>query len=817
MIRGFLFPLAGCILLGTVSACTAPVEPPVLTRRQPLPIERLALGPVFDRPAVERIATALAEGLGDPALGDALRDAVVSFYSETFDDVRDELQRVVLDEADDRAGLLVLLEGRVRDAPAFAANVREWRDRASTAPWRPVLTTALDLAGEEKTAPLVETSLVLLDPNWTKLLPAFPLKKNDRLPELFREVATLLEDEALRRKLFEALHRTFGGTAGPALVEAVHEAFRRDDGEGEAFARALERSLESRFQGDGVDETTLLDALLRLFETLDSPSDGLFAAAERAFADDPAIRHLAVSLVRVEIAQAIGRATARAVLEDFSAEFFLRLATEKDHNGPGFQELFGRVLDGFQQVLGPVPGDQDVRYASIAPGRFLPCFAIARWYQAAIRAQARTLSAIPADEFEKRFRAMPLDVPALTIDFGLEGPGETREIDLCFEAALKALFLEKALTSIRAAIAGQIAPMTATLPAVEQARIEPTFVAGVKAWDRTRPLADAFPTLRTLVDEFAKLPAGWLADFDGPNLWNGLHTAFRALPAKQVPRFRKLLFEDLKLQELSPSGRELVAKLFEKAPDGETLVAATLRDLGAFTRFVEPVGVAPQSVAEPLVCYRRLLGALPESAVDVPGRWFRVARTAGLGSEKGWCASPTLHHWLGSTERLLRGFRWVAGIAPSGRQDVLAPIARLFAKDTEEAWLDAFQRVSTLADALAAVATELVDAEGGFHGLVPATPDERAWLARKARGGSWVRAGAPLVRWLRGSEGQRLLPLFRQWASDGTWARLFEQFQWVKDGRLARWARCFARLEAAGIFRILLEEGAPGGPGSARP
>lgn len=816
MFRREFLPFA--VALGALAGCTTPIEPPLLSRRQPLPIERIALGPTLDRPAVERIVDALAEGLGDPALGRDLRDAVSAFYSDDFAGLRDELERVVFEEADDRAGLLALLERRAAEGDAFVGEVRRWRQRAAAEPWRSFLRAVLDLAGGTATAPLAEKSLVLLEPRWAALLPRFPLERDDRLPALFREVATLLGDQGVRKSVFRALERTLGGTAAPALVEAMRASFASSDAEAFAFARALERSLRDRYEADDVPATTVLEALLRLFNTLDRPSEGLFAAAERALVDDPSLRHLAASLVRVEIAEGIGRATARAVLEDFSPEFFLAVATEEDPDGTGFQLLFGRVLDGFQQVLGPVPGERDVRYGSIAPGRFLPCYALARWYQAALRASAPTLRRFPAAEFEKRFLALPLDVPAATLVFGKEGPGGERAIDPGFEAALKKLSLQAALPSIRAAIAGQIAPSTATLPETRQVRVEEAFVAGVKAWDRARPLADAFPTVRVLLDDLARAPSGWLADWEVPNLWNGLHVGFRSLPEKQVPRVRKLLFEHLKLQSLSPSARELVAKLFEKATDGELLVARSLRDLGALARFVEPVVGEKGVAAEPLVFYRRLLGALPETAVDVPGRWFRVAHVAGLGSESALGDLPVMHHWLGSPKRVVRAIRWVAEWPPRSRWAVLGPVAALFPAEAEEGWLEAFRVLASIAEPLGAVAAELVDEEGRFHGGLPATDDERAWLAGKARDGAWVRAGAPLLRWLRGGEAsRRLLPLARRWAEDGTWARLFEQLQWVKDARLARWARCLARWEALGVLRELLRESTAGASRSARP
>ena len=274
-----------------------------------------------------------------------------------------------------------------------------------------------------------------------------------------------------------------------------------------------------------------------------------------------------------------------------------------------------------------------------------------------------------------------------------------------------------------------------------------------------------------------------------------------------MPRARKFLFEDLRLQKLSPNARELVGKLVEKAPKGEAIVTAALRDLGALADFAAPVAGREEAPVEALALYRRLVASLPEAGIDVPGRWFRVAKAMDLGSDASQKKRPAVHHWLASPERLVRASRWVADFPADGRFEALAPVASLFLPKLEKAWLEAFRRLGTAAKALGEVTAELLGADGQFQGMLPLTAGERGWLARKARAGAWVRAGARALRWFRGSgNGDRLLPLFRKWSEDATWARLFDHFQWVKDPRLARWARALQKAEASGLLKELFHE-----------
>lgn len=804
--RVSFWALAGVVAL---AGCTAPVEPPKLSRRVPLPIEKIALGPELDRAAVLRIVDALGESSSDPSEAKALRDAVETFFAPELSGFRDELSRAALDEADDREGLLALVESRVADGTT-AETIASWRRRLSKAPWKPLADAFLDLAEKDDTAPLAEKAAVLLDPRWTDALPSFATRKDDRLPELFGEIAGKLADTGTREKLAAALQRTLGGTAAPALFDAASAAFAEDDREPYVFAKALERSLKEKFEAEGAPAVSGLEGLLRLFETLDRSSEGLFEAMENAFADDPALRNLAAQLVRVEIVDTLGRTATRALVEDLGAEAALRIATEEDLDGAGFQELYGRVLDGFQQLLGPIPADSDALYAASVVARIPPCLAVARWLQAGIRAAAADLKAIPDDEFRDRFLTRKWTFAAKTVVLG-----KTVEKKVVLDDSVEAVLGEKklnvvaALPVLRAAVATNVVPRSIAFPETKNATLETVLRAAVRSVDAARPLADALPTMRTLLDGLARSPKGWLASFDGPNVWNGLHGALRALPAEQLPRARTLLFETLRLQTLSPNARNLLGQLVEKAPKAGALLTAGLRDLGAFAAFAAPAPDRDDRLGEPLAFYRRLLASLPETAIDVPGRWFRVAKALGLGTAAATKALPASHAWLGTPDRLVRAARWVAEFPSEGRFEALAPVVALFPAKLEKAWVEAFRRLAAVAGPLRDATAELVDGDGQFHGLVPASEGERAWLSRKARAGAWGRGGAPALRWLRKGGADGLVPTFRRWAEDGTWARLFDHLQWVKDARLARWARALRRAEASGVLRALFCQGKP--------
>ena len=260
-----------------LAGCTAPVEPPSLTRRNPLPIERIALGPELDRAAVLRIVEALGEQL-DPETHAALKDAVETFFADDLSGFRDELSRAVLDEADDREGLLAAVERRASD-PKSAETIRQWREKLSRPAWNGLVEPVLDLAASDDTALLMEKAAILLDPHWTERLPSFRTERDDRLPELFAEFAEAMSDVPTREKLAAALQRTLGGTAAATIFEAVGAAFTDGDGEAYAFSKALERAVKGRYEPEGFAASSGLEALLRLFETLDQPTGGLFEAA----------------------------------------------------------------------------------------------------------------------------------------------------------------------------------------------------------------------------------------------------------------------------------------------------------------------------------------------------------------------------------------------------------------------------------------------------------------------------------------------------------------------------------------------------------